>query len=152
MVQWHLCFNPKKCVLVRFSPRPHSSITHDYLINDLSISNQHLYHDFGVILTSNLSWNEHYKHLLSNAYRILSLIRRTFITTHCPQNKRTLCLLLVHSRLMYCSPVWRPQFIKDIKVIERVQRQATKFILDDYRSDYKSRLTSLNMLPFNDAI
>ena len=48
---------------------------------------------------------------------------------------------------MYCSPVWRPQFIKDIKVIERVQRRATKFILDDYRTDYKSRLTSLNMLP-----
>ena len=49
--------------------------------------------------------------------------------------------------MMYCSPVWRPQFIKDIKVIERVQRRATKFILDDYGSDYKSRLTSLNMLP-----
>ena len=95
--QWHLCFNPKKCVLVRFSPRPQSSITHDYLINDLPISNQKLYRDLGVILTSNLSWNEHYKHLLSNAYRVLSLFRCTFITTHCPQNKRTLYLLLVHS-------------------------------------------------------
>ena len=145
--QWHLCFNPKKCVLVRFSPSPHSSITNDYLINDLPISNQNLYRDLGVILTSNLSWNEHYKHFLSNAYRILSLIRRIFITTHCPQNKRTLYLLLVRSRLMYCSPVWRPQFIKDIKVIERVQRRATKFILDDYGSDYKGHLTSLNMLP-----
>ena len=140
--QWHLCFNPKKCVLVRFYPSPHSSITNNYLINDLPISNQNLYRDLGVILTSNLSWNEHYKHLLSNAYRILSLTRHTFFTTHCPQNKRTLYLLLVHSRLMYCSPVWRPQFIKDIKVIERVQRRATKFILDDYGSDYKSRLTT----------
>ena len=95
--QWHLCFNSKKCVLVRFSPSPHSSITNDYLINDLPISNQNLYRDLGVILTSNLSWNEHYKHLLSNAYRILSLIRRTFITTHCPQNKITLYLPLVRS-------------------------------------------------------
>jgi len=48
-----------------------------------------------------------------------------------------------------------PQFINDEKVIERVQRRATKFILDDYRSDYKSRLTSLNMLlliELNDTI
>ena len=95
--QWHLCFNPKKCLLVRFSPRPQHSITHDYLINDMPISNQNSYRDLGVILTNNLSWNEHYKHLLSNAYRILSLIRRTFITTHCHQNKRTLYLLLVRS-------------------------------------------------------
>ena len=82
--QWHLGFNPNKYVLVRFTSRPQHLITQDYLINDMPISNQNLYRDLGVILTSNLSWNEHYKHLLSNAYRILSLIQRTFIATHCP--------------------------------------------------------------------
>ena len=58
--QWHLSFNPKKCVLVRYSSRPQHLITHDYLINDMPISNQNLYCDLGVILTSNLSWNETY--------------------------------------------------------------------------------------------
>ena len=88
--QWHLSFNPKKCLLyiVRFSSRPQHLITHDYHINNMPISNQNLYPDLGVILTSNLSWNEHYKHLLSNAYRTLSLIRRTFIATHCPFRTR----------------------------------------------------------------
>ena len=32
-------------------------------------------------------------------------------------------------------------------MLERVQRRATKFILSDYNSDYKSRLCSLNLLP-----
>ena len=32
-------------------------------------------------------------------------------------------------------------------VLERVQRRATKFILNDFTSDYKTRLRSLNLLP-----
>jgi len=50
---------------------------------------------------------------------------------------------------MYCSPVWRPHLIKDITKLEQLQRRATKYIyiLQDYSSDYKSRLTNLNLLP-----
>ena len=31
--------------------------------------------------------------------------------------------------------------------IEQVQRRVTKFILNDYLSDYRSRLTKLELLP-----
>jgi len=48
---------------------------------------------------------------------------------------------------MYCSPVWRPHLIKDITKLEQLQRRATKYILQDYSSEYKSRLTNLNLLP-----
>ena len=54
---------------------------------------------------------------------------------------------LIRSQLTYCSPVWRPHLIEDIKTLEKVQRRATKWILQDYSSDYKVRLTTLNMLP-----
>ena len=37
--------------------------------------------------------------------------------------------------------------LKDIESIEKVQRRATKFILSDYTSDYRTRLTQLGMLP-----
>lgn len=37
--------------------------------------------------------------------------------------------------------------IKDIMLLERIQRRATKYILNDYTSDYKSRLISLDILP-----
>ena len=33
--------------------------------------------------------------------------------------------------------------IKDTFTLEKVQRQATKFILNDYESDYKTRLLKL---------
>ena len=43
--------------------------------------------------------------------------------------------------------MWRPRFIKDIQLLERVQRRATKYILNDFTSDYKDRLISLELLP-----
>ena len=48
---------------------------------------------------------------------------------------------------MYCSQLWRPNLIKDIFSLERVQRRATKYILSDYSTDYKSRLINLKLLP-----
>jgi len=63
------------------------------------------------------------------------------------QAKRTLYLTLVRSKLLYCSPLWRPYLTKDFLLLERVQRRVTKFILNNYIMDYKTRLTQLNLLP-----
>ena len=40
-------------------------------------------------------------------------------------------------------------YLKTSKILEKVQRRATKFILQDYVSDYKYRLISLQLLPIN---
>ena len=48
---------------------------------------------------------------------------------------------------MYCSPIWRPHLIKHILLLESVQRKATKWILQDFNSDYRSRLCKLKLLP-----
>ena len=54
---------------------------------------------------------------------------------------------LIQSQLLYCSVLWRPQHKKDIEKLERIQRKATKFILNDYNTDYFTRLKTLNLLP-----
>ena len=61
--------------------------------------------------------------------------------------KKNLYLSLVRSQLTYCSPVWRPQLLKHISFLEKVQRRLTKYILNDFESDYKSRFISLNLFP-----
>ena len=49
--------------------------------------------------------------------------------------------------MSYCSQIWRPHLIKDISLLESVQRKATKWILNNFILDYKSRLCSLQLLP-----
>ena len=51
------------------------------------------------------------------------------------------------SRLTYCSQLWRPYLLKDISILERVQRRAMKYIFNDYSSSYKTRLVQLDLLP-----
>ena len=98
-------------------------------------------------MTSDLSWSAHYNKICSSAYRSLYMIRRSFSLSLPSPIKKLLYLSMVRSHLSYCSQIWRPNHVKDILTIERVQRRATKYILQDYHSDYKSRLTSLNLLP-----
>ena len=74
------------------------------------------------------------------------LLRRT---SNCPSvpARKHLYLALVRSYLVYCSPLWRPYLIKDIENFERFQRRVTKFILNNYHLDYKSRLSQCHVLP-----
>ena len=86
--------------------------------------------------------------LQRHIYQTLSVIRRSFNSTLLPIHvRKALYVSLVRSQLTYCSIIWRPQNLKEIILLERVQRRATKWILSDFHSDYKSRLKNLNMLP-----
>ena len=145
--RWSLFFNEQKCVSIRFSLKAPALISHTYYVNGEPALLHDTHRDLGIIMSNNLSWTAHYQHILSKAYKMLHLLRRVFSNAHCPQTKRSLYLSLVKSKLLYNSPVWRPQFIKDITIIERIQRRATKYILNDYTSSYKIRLISLNLLP-----
>ena len=47
-------------------------------------------------------------------------------------------IVLLQSQLLYCSQLWRIQLRKDIFIFERVQRRATKYILNDYQLPYRA--------------
>ena len=58
-----------------------------------------------------------------------------------------LYISLVRSHLTYHSQLWRPHFLKDIANLEQIQRRSTKYTLNDYTTNYKDRLITLNLLP-----
>jgi len=92
-----------------------------------------------------LAWSNHYTHMLSKAYKTLNLIHHTFKLSYSSSIKAKLYISLICSTITYCSPVWQPHLLKDINNLEKIQRCATKYILNDYTNDYKSRLSLLNL-------
>ena len=116
-------------------------------MNGIEIKLTNHFKDLGIIFSSDLSWTHQYQQIITKAYQKLGLIRRTFSALTPAHTKKLLYLALIRSQLTYCSQIWRPRLIKDIISLEQVQCRATKYILNDYSTDYKTRLTSLHILP-----
>ena len=142
----NLTFNNDKCAIVHFcsfEPR----FPFSYILGGKHVPVRQVQKDLGIFISSTLDWSPHYEHICSSAYILLGLLKRTF-SVSCPSSvRRLLYVSLVRSRCFYCSPLWRPHLLKDIKLLECIQRQATKFILNDFTSDYRSRLLQLDLLP-----
>uniref|UniRef100_A0A1X7T3N0 Uncharacterized protein n=1 Tax=Amphimedon queenslandica TaxID=400682 RepID=A0A1X7T3N0_AMPQE len=63
---------------------------------------------------------------------MLGLIRRSFSISISVEIKKTLYIYLVRSQLVYCSLIWRPNLVRDFKLLERVQRKATKYYIERF--------------------
>ena len=142
-----LLFNEVKFVHLRFWAK--TTTDHPtYGVNGKPIKQLLQHKDLDVTFSINLNWIEHYKVITAKAYQTLGLIRHTFKTK--PRNNYVY-ITLIHSQLIYCSQLWKPQLIKDITTLERIQRGTNKFILNDYNLPYsnvrKSRLKQLHILP-----
>ena len=136
-------FNTHKFACVHF----HSRLQHAYTIDNCTIPSHNHQKDLGIVISDNLIWTAHHHEILSKAYAKLSMIRRTFSPYNSVGTRKKLYISVIRAQLMYGSVIWRPMLIKDIVLLERLQRRSTKFILSDYGSDYKHRLIQLSLLP-----
>ena len=141
---WKLKFNLSKTAFIQFGNN--SAGSSNYFLNGTTVNKQTSTKDLGIIVTSDMSWSNHYKSIASKAYKSLGLIRQTF-KSNSVCAKKMLYIFLVRSKLTYCSQLWRPQYIQDIVLLENIQRRATKYILNDYASSYRLRLIHLSLLP-----
>jgi len=143
---WNLFFNTNKFIHLSFNSKFPTSY---FFVGNSTIQTSNSHRDLGIIISTNSSWKDHYNHIIAKAYRTLGLLRRTFSHSIDTSTKKFLylALVMVRSQLLYCSPIWYPYLLCDITAFERIQRQATKYILNGYSSNYRQRLLDLNMLP-----
>ena len=74
-----------------------------------------------------LKFTEHVEKQVNKANKILGLIRRTFEYLDGEVMKR-LFTSLVRPHLEFSNVAWSPRLIKDQRLIESVQRRATKLV------------------------
>ena len=85
----------------------------------------------GVVITSNLKWNDHCKRIVQRATQSLNRIRRTMYG--CTEKAKTLAYLaLVRPCLEYCNVVWTLHTSKNIDLLESVQRRAAWWIKSSF--------------------
>ena len=105
--------------------------------------------DLGITISEKFSLELHIEKMCAKANKILSLVKSV---CGCDiidiKIRKLLYISLVRPILEYVSNIWSPYAVKHGRLIENVQRRATKFILNYPSRDitYKSRLESLDML------
>jgi len=78
---------------------------------------------------------------LSKVIKILGMIKRNF-TDRSEETIMSLYKSLVRPHLLeFCTPAWSPHLVKDSKLIEGVQRRATKLVQGIKHWKYENRLT-----------
>ena len=88
--------------------------------------------------------------MCANANKTLGLIKRVCSRAISETDTRKLLYCaLVRPRLEYASNVWSPYTAKHRRLIENVQRRATKFVLNypPHKTSYTDRLAALDLLP-----
>ena len=120
-------FNIRKCKLIRISKKK-DPLDANLVMYDSSLDIVSKFKDFGLLLSHNLSWN--------------SCVNRQFtMQSEC----WVLYCSLVRSQLEYSSIVRSPRTGRNIDLIERVQKRATKLILKS-DNNYESPLKEINLV------
>ena len=81
--------------------------------------------DLGVHVSATLDFTEHIVQLTKALFNVVNAIFRAF-TTRDSRLYIELYRSLVESRIVYCSPVWRPYLCKHIDLLESVRRRFLK--------------------------
>ncbi len=127
--EWGMKFNAKKCYVLSVNTKSSQYYELDNTILEEVQSSPYL----GVQVSNDLSFNAHTSTISSKASSILGFLKRNL--QHTPSHlRRTAYLSLVRSTLEYAATVWDPYTQKQIDSLEKVQRQAARFIAKDYRS------------------
>ena len=132
---WQLSFNTTKCEVMRISQKNDTSSPGYHLCGN-RLNNVFKTKDLGIYITSNLSWSLQATKCANKANSVLGFVRWT-VGPKNPDLFSKLYKSLVRPILEYSSPVWSPHLKKDIAILEKVQRRASRFVLGTNDMSYE---------------
>ena len=104
----------------------------------------HQERDLGVIITSDLKSSSQYLKSAATARKVIAMVRRTFRNLDIADFRLTY-KTYIRPHMEFCIQAWSPHFVKDIDVLERVQKAATNLVPMLRKYNYATRLRKIGI-------
>jgi hypothetical protein len=138
----------RKCKTLTIT-RCRNPVNSVYCLNNSQLEHVNNYKDLGMVIDTTLCWSDHVRSIVSKSNRVAGMIKRSVGFKAPPTVTLQLYKSLVRSNLEYCTTVWSPGNIGDVRALERVQRGMTKYILGYPETSYELRCQQLKLIPLS---
>ena len=138
--KWQMKFNTDKCKVIHFGGGSPSN----YVMDSKTLENIDEEKDLGVLIHKTLKPENQCQAAAGKANRILGMLKRN-ITSRKKEVMLPLYRTLVRPHLEYSVQFWNPYLVKDIKLLENVQRRATRLISGMKGLTYEEKLKECNL-------
>ena len=141
---WLLQFHPDKCHVLTIGKLSDIKHAHPYTLDGNQLEHVFEEKDLGIVIDSELTFDEHIAKQVKKANSILGVINRGFENLT-PTIFKTLYTAFVRPHLEYGQSVWSPKLRKQVNLIEGVQRRATRLVNRCRNMSYEERLRELDL-------
>ena len=142
-----LTFNPQKCKVMHVGHKTDSTY---YMPDAQDSSTKHKIEasveerDLGVMVTDNLKPSAQCVKAAGKARAVLGLVKRNFRKLD-ESDFLILYKTYIRPHMEYCVQAWSPYLQKDIQILEKIQRAATKIVPHLKTRSYEDRLSQLGL-------